>query len=191
MKNIKVNENLVTRIVSGGLSLVLVATGVAIGKFDSKKQTDNMNPDKILNQYLDDYIEERSRLEEEIEELLKQKETLKQSKEYNVQDLIVIKHNNADNESELSIVYPTATSGIYSEYHDAFLAWYQLHDYTEEHVHDFCPKYVHFYEGRVLFDCLTQEEKEKVENSGGKITTFELDNIIVRLKEENDKKLSR
>lgn len=191
MKIVKTNENLVTRIVSGGLSLVLVATGVVIGKLDSKNQISAMKSDKLPKDYLEEYISERSILEEEIKKLLKQKETLKASKMYNIQDLVVIKNTNIDNVDELYIVYPSTPNGIYSEYHDNFKAWYNLHNDTEEHIYDFCLEYVHFYEGRPLFDYLTKEEIEKAANTGGKITTFELDIIMARIRKEYTKSLSR
>ena len=191
MKNMKINEKLMTRIVSGGLSIVLVATGFVIGKLDSKNQNSNVNAEKIVNEYLEEYIAERSSLEEEIEKLLKQKEMLKQSKTFDVQDLVVMKHTKYDNQTDLYIVYPSPGSGIYSEYHGDFQAWYNLHEHTEEHVHDFCSDYVHFYEGRPLFDYLTQEEIEKVENNGGKITTVELDRILQRIREESKIKVKQ
>lgn len=191
MKNIKINEKLMTRIVSGGLSIVLVATGFYIGKLDSKNQNSNVNADKIANEYLEDYIAERSKLEDEIENLLKQKEMLKQSKTFDVKDLVVMKHTKYDNQTDLYIVYPSPGSGKYSEYHDDFQAWYNLHEYTEEHVQSFCSEYVHFYEGRPLFDYLTPEEIEKVENNGGKITTVELDQILQRIREESKIKVKQ
>ena len=88
MKNIKINEELKTRIISGGLSLVLVASGFGLGKLDFKKDnaTEPSNPtttvssDELVHQYLSDYIEQRDALEKEIDSLLEEKVSLVQTK---------------------------------------------------------------------------------------------------------------
>ena len=64
MKKIKINEKLMTRIVSGGLSIVFVASGFALGKMDSK-HNDSANRDAIVDEYLEDYIAKRLTLEKE------------------------------------------------------------------------------------------------------------------------------
>ena len=195
MKNIKINEKLMTRIVSGGLSLVLVASGFALGKLDSKNNSsskdNNASSDEFVNEYLEDYITKRSTLEQEIEKLLKQKEELQNSKTFDVNDLIVIEHTTADSQSDLFILHSSGTGGIYFEYHNNFKAWYKLHDYTEEHVQDFCSEYVHFNEGEPLFNYLTDEEIEKITGNGGKITTLDLDQILNRMRNEYQEQLSQ
>lgn len=182
MKKIKVNEKLMSRIVSGGLSLVLVASGFALGKFSSKNNNSN-------DEYLQEYIAERSTLEQEIEELLRQKEELQKSETFDVSDLIVIEHTMTDGKSNLFILYPKNNS-IYYEYHNSFKAFYKLHDYTEEHVHGFCSEYVHFSDGEPLFDYLTDDEIEKITKNGGKITTLDLDKILIRMRNDYQKQLS-
>ena len=195
MKNIKKNEKLMTRIVSGGLSLVLVASGFALGKLDSKNNSsskdNNASSDEFVNEYLEDYITKRSTLEQEIEKLLKQKEELQNSKTFDVNDLIVIEHTTADSQSDLFILHSFGTDGIYYEYHNNFKAWYKLHDYTEEHVQDFCSEYVHFNEGEPLFNYLTDEEIEKITGNGGIITTLDLDQILNRMRNEYQEQLSQ
>lgn len=195
MKNIKINEKLMTRIVSGGLSLVLVASGFALGKLDSKNNSsskdNNASSDEFVNEYLEDYITKRSTLEQEIEKLLKQKEELQNSKTFDVNDLIVIEHTTADSQSDLFILHSSGTGGIYFEYHNNFKAWYKLHDYTEEHVQSFCSEYVHFNEGEPLFNYLTDEEIEKITGNGGKITTLDLDQILNRMRNEYQEQLSQ
>ena len=59
MKSIKINEKLRTRIISGGLSLVLVASGFCLGKLDSKNNNSSkpsnttiVSEDELVNQYL-------------------------------------------------------------------------------------------------------------------------------------------
>lgn len=195
MKNIKKNEKLVTRIVSGGLSLVLVASGFALGKLDSKNNNsskdNNASSDEFVNEYLEDYITKRSTLEQEIENLLKQKEELQDSKTFDIEDLIVIEHTKADGQSNLFILYSSGIDGIYHEYHKNFSAWYRLHDDTEEHVYDFCPEYVHFNEGEPLFNYLTDEEIEKITSNGGKTTILDLDQILNRMRNEYQEQLSQ
>lgn len=188
MKNIKRNEKLMTRIVSGGLSLVLVAFGFALGKFDSKN---NASSDEVVNEYLEDYITKRSTLEQEIERLLKQTEELQNSETFDVCDLIVIEHTTVDGQPDLFILRSVGSGGIYHEYHNNFSAWYRLHDYTEEHVQDFCSEYVHFNEGEPLFNYLTDEEIEKISSNGGKITTLDLDQILNRMRNEYQEQLSQ
>lgn len=190
------NEKLKTRIIMGGLTLALATGGgYVLGKLDSKNNTSSSNAisNELVNEYLEDYITKRSTLEKDIEKLLKQKEELENSetsKTFDVDDLIVIEHTKANNQSDLYILCYNGNGGIYSEYHDNFVAWYRLHDHTEEHIHDFCPKYVHFNEGQPLFNYLTNEEIEKTIRNGGEITMLDLDQILNRIRNEYIEQLS-
>ena len=191
MKKIKINEKLMTRIVSGGLSIVFVASGFALGKLDSK-HNDSANRDAIVDEYLEDYIAKRLTLEKEIEKLQKQESELKNSETFDLNDLIVIEHTPVDGQPDLYILDECSNygGGIYEEYRNGFNAWFRLHGYTEDHVHGFCPEYVHFSESKPLFDYLTKEELEKIAMAGGKVTTLDLDEILNRIRNEYKEQLS-
>lgn len=189
MKKIKLDEKLMTRIVSGGLSLALVTTGFALVK-TAYKRSDSTNSDAIVDEYLEDYIAKRLTLENEIEKLQKQESELKNSETFDLSDLIVIEHTPVDGQPNLYILDESYVDGIYEEYHNGFKAWYKLHSNTEDHVHGFCPEYVHFSESKPLFDYLTKEELEKIAMAGGKITTLDLDEILNRIRNEYKEQLS-
>lgn len=159
------------------------ANGFALGKFSSKNNNSN-------DEYLQEYIAECSTLEQEIEELLRQKEELQKSETFDVSDLIVIERTMTDGKSNLFILYPKDNS-IYYEYHNSFKAWCKLHDHTEEHVHGFCSEYVHFSDGEPLFDYLTDDEIEKITRNCGKVTTLDLDKILIRMRNDYQEKLSK
>lgn len=191
MKKIKLDEKLMTRIVSGGLSLALVTTGFALVK-TAYKRSDSANSDAIVDEYLEDYIAKRLTLENEIEKLQKQKSELKNSETFDLSDLIVIEHTPVDGQPDLYILNESSShiNGIYEEYRNGFRAWYKLHSNTEDHVYDFCPEYVHFSESKPLFDYLTKEELEKIAMAGGKVTTLDLDEILNRIRNEYKEQLS-
>ena len=196
MKSIKINEKLRTRIISGGLSLVLVASGFCLGKLDSKNNNSSkpsnttiVSEDEFVNQYLSDYIEKRDALEKKIASLLEQKERLQNVETFNMEDLVVMENSNVDNETNLYILRATGNGGICYEYHNAFQAWYRLHYESEKH-YDWCLDYIHFDECQPLFNYLTDEEIETLTNNGGKITTLELDEILVRIRSEYQEQIS-
>ena len=190
MKNIKINEQLKTRIVSGGLSLVLVASGFGLGKLDSKNNNSSeqnsttiVSEDELVNEYLSDYIEKRDSLEKEIAILQAQKEKLQNVETFDMEDLVVMENSNVDNENNLYILRTTGNGGICYEYHNEFKAWYRMHSKSEEH-YNWCLDYIHFNECQPLFNYLTDEEIETLRNNDGKITTLELDEILVRIRSE-------
>lgn len=184
MKNLKFNEKLKNRIAIGGLSFILATSGFVLGK-----TTSETSHNEIVDEHLEDYINKRSQLEKEIDELLKEKEKLQNHKTFNIDDLIVIEHVTANEQPNLYILYTSPLdNGIYYEFHDVFKAWYRMHEDTQEHVYDFCSQYVHFNEGQPLFNYLTDEEIEKIISNNGKITTLELDQISNRIKEEYKEK---
>lgn len=186
MKNIKINEKLRTRIISGGLSVVLVATGFGLGKLDSKNNTPSNtaieSEEELVNKYLRNYVTKRDALEKEIASLQAQKEKLKGVETFDMQDLVVMENKNVNNESNLYILY--GVNSICEEYHNEFKAWYRLHPETEEHIYDRCLNYIHFNESQPLFNYLTDEEIETLRNNNGKITTPELDKILARIRAE-------
>lgn len=191
MKKIKLDEKLMTRIVSGGLSLALVTTGFALVK-TAYKRSDSANSDAIVDEYLEDYIAKRLTLENEIEKLQKQESELKNSETFDLSDLIVIEHTPVDGQPNLYILDDCSSSygSIYEEYRNGFKAWFGLHSNTEDHVYGFCPEYVHFSESKPLFDYLTKEELEKIAMAGGKVTTLDLDEILNRIRNEYKEQLS-
>lgn len=197
MKNIKVNEELRTRIISVGLSLVLVASGFGLGKLDSKNNSSSkpsdtaiVSEDELVSEYLDDYVAKRDALEKEIASLQAQKEKLQNVETFNMVDLVVMENTNANNESTLYILRATHNGGICYEYHDEFKAWYRLHPDSEEHTQDFCNQYIHFNESQPLINYLTDEEIETLASNDGKITTLELDEILVRIRSEYQQQIS-
>lgn len=224
IKNIKLNEGLKIRIISGGLSIVLVATGFVLGKLDSKNNSfkstnativsddESMfglgkldsknnsfpstnstvvsdNSEDFIKQYLSDYIEKREELENEIASLLEKKERLKNVETFNMEDLVVMENANVDNETNLYILCASGSGGICYEYHNNFKAWYRMHQGTDNHF-DLCSNYIHFNECQPLFNYLTDEEIEALTINGGKITTLELDQILIRIRSEYQKQLS-
>lgn len=77
MKNVKINQELRNRIISGGLSIVLVMSGFVMGKVTSERNIssdetefapieNNNNTDEFVDGYLSNYISKRNSLEEEI-----------------------------------------------------------------------------------------------------------------------------
>ncbi len=203
MKNIKINNELKTRIVSGGLSLALVAGGFGLGKLVSKnnslsepsttsivsEEEKNKN-EEIVNEHLDDYIAKRDSLEQEINDLLKQKKQLQNVQTFDMADLIVMENTNVNNESDLYILCTTHIGGIYDEYHDDFTAWYRMHPDSDKHS-EICANYIHFDECQPLFNYLTDEEIKTLTINGGKVTTLELDQILVRIRSEYKKRSSK
>lgn len=192
-KNIKFNEKLINRIVSGGLSVVLLVSGYAFGKFESKSE------DNLVSEYLEEYSSQRLELEKEIDKLLMKKEKLQQEDVQNkkvvinerflMERLIVIEYTNADEQPDLAIL-EECSSKIFLEYHNYFKAWYMPHPVTEEHIADFCSNYVHFYESQPLYYYLTDEEIDNLTYNNGRITTLELDKILARIRSEYQSKLS-
>ncbi len=193
MKNVKINQEWRNRIISGGLSVVLVMSGFAMGKVDSKRNISsdeteiatetNDNTDEVVDRYLSNYISERNSLEEEIKNLKEKKEKLQNVEEFDIDDLIVMENVNDKGESNLYILY-NSTNSFYHEYHHLFQAWYRMHPYHQEHTLDSCPTYVHFDEGEPLFNYLNDEEINKLTENGGVFTTIELDEILNRLRNE-------
>lgn len=194
MKNVKINQELRNRIISGGLSVVLLMSGFAMGKVDSKRNISsdeteiatetNDNTDEVVDRYLSNYISKRNNLEEEIKNLEEKKKQLKNVEKFNINDLIVMENVNAKGESNLYILYNSTTNSIYREYHHLFQAWYRMHQDEQNHIPDICPKYVHFDEEELLFNYLNDEEINKLTENGGVFTTIELDEILNRLRNE-------
>ena len=191
MKNLNINKNLQNKIIGGGLSFAILVTGYALGKADSNntKATEVKLQDEIAKEYLGEYIEQRSSLEKEIEDLIKKKEKLQNKETFNLDELIVA---TPTEENKLDTIYILNGDGpIYYEYHNEFKVFYNLHVNNDEHIQDFCPSYVHLYgEIELLFNYLTDDEIEKALSKGGKITTLELDKIETRLRSDYQKEIT-
>lgn len=186
MKNIKWNDQLINRIISGGLSIVLVTTGYCLGK---------SNTEKIVTQALDDYIEQQESLEKEIEELtiekeklLNDKEQLRNTRYFDYSNLVVIESLDENNQSNLYICEGGFDNPFLREYHNEFSVIYKMPNY--EWATKTFPDYtqVDNYKGIISF--LTDEELRKVVVNKGMITDYELDEILVRIREDyNNKKI--
>lgn len=190
MKNVKINQKFLTKIIASGLSLTLVAGGIGytIGRVNSKNsnsKSNNINTEKTINKYLEEYTTKRLMLEQEIEKLTKQKELLENSQTFNINTLIVseLKFNNKSN---LFILKSSIASDIYDEYHDEFLAWFDKEEATAPF-----PEYVHFDNGEPLVNYLTDDELEEIGKNGGKITTQELDKILKNIRNDYKEKLTK
>lgn len=183
MKKITVNSQLETRIVSGSLSVALLLVGYGLGKLDSKNDTSIAREDELAKEYLSAYVEERKALEKEIASLNAQKEKLQRDSTFEMSDLIVIENTNVNGETEIYILRHSCDD-IYREYHNNFRAFYRLHSDNEEHESYICNQVVHFDEGQPLFNYLTNEEIARLSINGGEITTSELDEILIRLRNE-------
>ena len=193
---IRINQDLKSRIISGGLSIVLIMSGFVAGKVDSKinilsnktdltATTTDDDIDELTDKYLDNYVSKRNNLEAEISDLKEKKKQLQNIKVFDINKLTVIENDNINNESNLYILCQSAIGSIYNEYHGLFNAFYRLHsDTPQDHMHDFCPTYVHFDEGEPLFNYLNNEEIKKVIENNGYFTTIELDEILNRLRKE-------
>lgn len=162
--------------------------GYLVGKGGASSEIniseDSEFDEEIIGKYLSEYVRKRSKLEKEIEKLQKEKEQLQNSETFNIRDLIVMENVNIENEKELYILESYSVSGIYHEYHNAFDAWYRMHEGVNDHVRSICSKYVHFDEGEPLFNCLTDEEIELVSKNNGQIKTEDLDKIETRIRAE-------
>lgn len=179
------NKEFKTKLIFHGYVLGVLIVGYVSG-YNSGKNNNSLkiNQENIVNEYLEEYTQKQDELEKEITSLQEQKEALQNTKTFNVKDLIVIEYTNENNETIPYILYSNATDGIYTEYHDAFNAWYNMHNYTEEHIYDFCPDYIHFGEYNQLFEYLTEDEITTLSNKNGRITNLELDELLNRIRNE-------
>lgn len=171
----KIDATLRTRIVSGGLSLILLVTGFGLGKLDSKR---NNNSTIDEDNYLVDYIEKREELEKEIASLSEEKEKLEDVVYYNIENLIVIEYPNVDNESELYI-FVFDTFEYYYDYQMRMQAHHDASCSYSKHL-----GWIHFTEFQPLFDYLTEEDKELLTKNDGRFTNLELDDILTRIRFE-------
>lgn len=194
MKNINISSKMRERIITGGLSLVLLTGGFALGRVSSNSDTNEDNvksQDEIAKEYLDEYIEQRSSLEKEIDKLIKQKEELqnelssskkeKTNKTFYLANLIVIKPTERNNLSDVYIL-ENDYGNIYNEYHNYFTAVACKDNNNERRFNG--EDYVFFWEYENLFSYLTDEELATVAANDGAITTLELDKIEKRLRND-------
>ena len=172
-------KNFKKHILLASLTLSLLASGCGVSKTDSNikdneeqaiEETDNQCIEEALDEYLVPYIEKRdaleqeiASLEEEIKELEEQKEKLQNEKTFYIFALDVMVASYDGNSSELFI------TDINTEYHGLFIRGY-LPSFSYDESYE-------------LFNFLTEEEITKFTQTGGKITTSQLDEILVRLRE--------
>jgi len=180
MKNINWNEQLKNRIISGGLSIVLVATGYCFGK---------SNTNEVVSQALEDYTLQQEALEKEIEVLLNQKEELLIEQEklqntelFNLSNLVVIEALDENNQSNLYICEGEFDSPFIREYKHSFSAIYVNSNY--EWATKVFPEYIQVDNYKGLFSYLTDEELQVVIENKGMITNFDLDEILIRIRND-------
>ncbi len=190
INNIKFNKKLMNKIIAGGLSLTLIAGGVGytLGRSSSKNsnsKNNNINNEKVIDKYLKEYTTKRSKLEQEIEELSKQKEELENSETFNLYDLIVTELT-FNNKSNLFILKRSFSNDIYNEYHNEFSAWFDKKEDTAPF-----PEFAHFDKGEPLASYLTEDELDEIGRNNGEITTQELDKIIKNIRKDYKEKLTK
>ena len=167
MKNFKKN------ILLASLTLSLLASGCSVSKTDSDASSNNDQAiEEALDEYLVPYIEKRdaleqeiASLEEEIKELKELKAKLQNEETFDITDLDVMVTSYDGNPSELFITH------LGSEYHGLF---------TRSDLPNFSAI---FYENYNLFNFLTEEEIARLIQTSGEITTSQVDEILVRLRE--------
>lgn len=190
INNIKFNKKLMNKIIAGGLSLTLIAGGVGykLGRSSSKNsnsKNNNINNEKVIDKYLKEYTTKRSKLEQEIEELSKQKEELENSETFNLYDLIVTELT-FNNKSNLFILKRSFSNDIYNEYHNEFSAWFDKKEDTAPF-----PEFAHFDKGEPLASYLTEDELDEIGRNNGEITTQELDKILKNIRKDYKEKLTK
>ena len=190
INNIKFNKKLMNKIIAGGLSLTLIAGGVGytLGRSSSKNsnsKNNNINNEKVINKYLKEYTTKRSKLEQEIEELSKQKEELENSETFNLYDLIVTELT-FNNKSNLFILKRSFSNDIYNEYHNEFSAWFDKKEDTAPF-----PEFAHFDKGEPLASYLTEDELDEIGRNNGEITTQELDKILKNIRGDYKENLTK
>ena len=165
MKNFKKN------ILLASLTLSLLASGCGVSKTNGDTSSNNDQAiEEALEEYLVPYIEKRNALEqeiasleEEIKKLEEQKEKLQNEDTFNIQYLDVMVTSYEGNPTELFI------TDFSEEYHGLF-------------DRDDLPNFS-YDEAYNLFNFLTEEEIARLIQTGGEITTSQLDEILVRLRE--------
>lgn len=195
INNIKFNKKLMNKIIAGGLSLTLIAGGVGytLGRSSSKNsnsKNNNINNEKVIDKYLKEYTTKRSKLEQEIEELSKQKKELENSETFDLDDLIVAELT-FNNKSNLFILDGnTINANLYQEYHHNFYAWFdENYDYHEPDYHN--PDFIQFNKGESLIGYLTDGELDEIGKNNGEITTQELDKILKNIRGDYKEKLTK
>lgn len=190
INNIKFNKKLMNKIIAGGLSLTLIAGGVGytLGRSSSKNsnsKNNNINNEKVIDKYLKEYTTKRSKLEQEIEELSKQKKELENSETFNLYDLIVTELT-FNNKSNFFILKRSFSNDIYNEYHNEFSAWFDKKEDTAPF-----PEFAHFDKGEPLASYLTEDELDEIGRNNGEITTQELDKILKNIRDDYKENLTK
>lgn len=164
-------------------SLIGGTTGCT--KNQDNNQNNNIEYDEIISEALQEYEQKRNELEKEINKLKKQKEELENENIFDLKELILGEIEENDGSKELYIFKYSHNGGIVYEIHEDFNAWINFHSLSKEH-YDFCAEYYHLQQEdtSLLALSLTDEELEKININGGKITTSEADKILERLRKE-------
>ena len=86
------------------------------------------------------------------------------------------------------------TPSIYTECHNLFAAFYNLHpDNKDNHTFDFCPQYVHIYDEDItpLYEYLDDETREKIEEQNGKVSMYKVNKIEEQINEKYKKEKNK
>lgn len=164
-KNLKINKDLVAKILTGtaigtvaGLSLalgggiVLLSIAVVVDARASYGAVDT------------------SVYEESVNDISTESQDDQNANDFDIHDLVVIENASLNQARDLYIMQATEDDEILYEYHI-----------------DFCASNINRDEMQPLFNYLTEEEKEMIATNNGKVTTLELDTILTRIRSEYQK----
>lgn len=163
--------------------LLLLLNGVYNKKVNSN--TENHVTESYVVEALNEYEERRNKLQDEIDELEKQKEQLLNERTYKLDNLI-LGEVEINNSKELYIIDVNGSTDIYDEIHNDFKVVCNWHSSDRSNHYEFCGKYIHLYQEDItpLAISLTDEELEEIRNNDGKLTTSQADKILERLRKE-------
>lgn len=155
----------------------------------NEKEENDAKIEEIITDNLQIYIDRKNALEEEVKKLTWENTVQIVDDEFNLKDLIVIEHDNLENQSYLYILEKQREPDEYEEYHHNFMALSSI-DNSEKYSNS-CDNFIRFTESEPLFDYLNSDEMAEV--TDGKLTTSQLDNISSRInslcKENNNEKI--
>lgn len=165
---------------------LMILSSLIGGTTGCLKKYDNNEVDAAVRDALEKYEERRNELQDEIDELKKQREQLVNERTFHLNDLIVGEIVENDGSKELYIFDTSSNTGIFNEIHDDFNAWFNLHDKNDEHDHMVCASYYHIYQENIslLALLLNDDELEEIRNNDGKLKTSQADKILERIREE-------
>ena len=134
MKNVKINRKLITRIVAGGLGLVLFTTGFIAGKLSSKnnnsyksnttsiindhKDLVPIDTDKRIENYLENCFEEANKQKKQLPNLSEDEISTQNNEIFNIKNLFVLENANKNNQVDFYILNASNDDGQICEYYE-------------------------------------------------------------------------